>query len=638
MFVPLAYNIMHSPPPLHRPSWDQVQQKGEKEEIETKDKPFEPVSRPTSQVLQVGRNFGFEMVILHQDERQQIFLERSWSCRQRQLQQPNKANQMLEAYNAAGGKGSQAPRLGDGAKLLRAPEVFDTDDPVNYTDWRGQILNWLTFCDGRIATKLYSILSSCLQGPALQIVRAHGDQRNRFAVWHRLKQLYALRARPRALAMGQAIMQHPSFPQQRSMLENLLQFDALLDQYELAAGHRMPDDLTVSIVLRCLDGPTRRHLEMIMDEGMDYAKLKDKLILLDKNTKAWSGDNFLKNLQAFNQLTSSNSSNYQGPALWKWIRSSQRCCQHYGIYINKEGKYIFNDFTVFELRSDLEGDEQDEWYVRMVSDTSTLWFQLDSGENDHPGELRWSNDPLMDWYHGLLCTLDWRQGVHDEDENLYIRAVPAGQLVVLDSGVDISLLPYHLSGCGIPKSGGETILENAQGERLQAFGKRSARVECEGLSNDLVVIEDDFIVVSVQSALISIGRLLHRGWSLRPNSRAGAMVTLVSPDGEAEVPLEFKRNSMAVCASIQVVSARDASSTSTSTSASMARLPKQPKQVPEPKLGKIIEEENDMMAIQTVIIRKEELTRHILRRGLNTSSSGNPFIDLPQSKVGLLSS
>ena len=53
---------------------------------------------------------------------------------------------------------------------------------------------------------------------------------------------------------------------------------------------------------------------MIMDEGMDYAKLKDKLILLDKNTKAWSGDNFLRNLQAFNQPTSSSSSNYQGPA------------------------------------------------------------------------------------------------------------------------------------------------------------------------------------------------------------------------------------------------------------------------------------------------------------------------------------
>ena len=66
------------------------------------------------------------------------------------------------------------------------------------------------------------------------------------------------------------------------------------------------------------------------------------------------------------------------------------------------------------------------------------------------------------------------------------------------------------------------------------------RVECEGLNNDLVVIEDDFIVASVQSLLISLGRLLHRGWSLSPNNLASAKVNLVSPDGEAMVPLQFK--------------------------------------------------------------------------------------------------
>ena len=54
------------------------------------------------------------------------------------------ANQMLEAFNSGGGKG--APRFGDGAKLLRAPEVFDTDGLVKYTSWREQFLNWLTFC------------------------------------------------------------------------------------------------------------------------------------------------------------------------------------------------------------------------------------------------------------------------------------------------------------------------------------------------------------------------------------------------------------------------------------------------------------------------------------------------------------
>ena len=94
----------------------------------------------------------------------------------------------------------------------------------------------------------------------------------------------------------------------------------LLDQYELAAGHRMPDDLTVSTVLRCLDGATCRHLEMIMDEGMEYSALKDKLILLDKNTKAWSGDNFLKNLQVLQPAYIELFYLTKDLRRWKWIR------------------------------------------------------------------------------------------------------------------------------------------------------------------------------------------------------------------------------------------------------------------------------------------------------------------------------
>jgi len=105
------------------------------------------------------------------------------------------ANTMLQ--NFGGGKGQGGPRFGDGAKVLRPPEVFDTDDPVKYTLWREQFLNWLTFCDNRymdlikdveqletmtsgvleddvkdLGVKLYSILSSYLQGPALQVVRS----------------------------------------------------------------------------------------------------------------------------------------------------------------------------------------------------------------------------------------------------------------------------------------------------------------------------------------------------------------------------------------------------------------------------------------------------------------------------------
>lgn len=103
------------------------------------------------------------------------------------------------------------------------------------------------------------------------------------------------------------MMQHPGFPIQRTMLENLLNFDSLLDQYELASGARMPDDLAVSTVLRCIDAPTRRNLEMVMEDDITDSKLKEKLILLDKNTKAWSGDEFLRNLRQQQNPSSSST-------------------------------------------------------------------------------------------------------------------------------------------------------------------------------------------------------------------------------------------------------------------------------------------------------------------------------------------
>lgn len=81
------------------------------------------------------------------------------------------------------------------------------------------------------------------------------------------------------------------------MLENLLQLDLLLDQYRLASGHEMPEDLVVATVLRCVTPNVRQHLELTLDDKVDYQALKEKLILMDKNSKAWSGDTYLKMVQ-----------------------------------------------------------------------------------------------------------------------------------------------------------------------------------------------------------------------------------------------------------------------------------------------------------------------------------------------------
>lgn len=113
-----------------------------------------------------------------------------------------------------------------------------------------------------------------------------------FLVWQQLKNLYMPKARPTS--------------REKSMMENLLQLDLLLDQHRLASGRPMPDDLVVSTVLRCVDVNVRKHLELTMDDSLDYQQLKERLIIMDKNARVWSGDTCLKMVQ--NSMATSSSS------------------------------------------------------------------------------------------------------------------------------------------------------------------------------------------------------------------------------------------------------------------------------------------------------------------------------------------
>ena len=253
--------------------------------------------------------------------------------------------QMTEAtMNAARSSAMVAEKLNkkdshgsfsEASKVLKAPEAFEVDDPLKFVSWSDNFKNWLTYGDHRYVELLkqveeldepctlaefasdevvelghrllFAILASYVKGPAAQFVKAASTDRNGFRVWQQLRNLYLPRARPRVMAIGQAIMGLPQFRAGRSMMENLLQLDLLLDQYRVASGHEMPDDLVVSTVMRCVDQNVRRHLELTVDDTVDYNTLKEKLILMDKNSRVWSGDTYLKLVQ--NTLDANN-----GPA------------------------------------------------------------------------------------------------------------------------------------------------------------------------------------------------------------------------------------------------------------------------------------------------------------------------------------
>ena len=384
----------------------------------------------------------------------------------------------------------------------------------------------------------------------------------------------------------------------------------------------MPDDLAVSTVLRCVDTQARRRLEMVMDDKMDYRSLKDKLILLDKNTRAWSGDNFLKNFQQAQALqgqpSSSSNSNYQGPQpmevdnahfgnkgkgkkgkgtgkQWSFPfgggkygskgrgnkgkskgkgkkgkgknkgkskgkgRDYCRICNQYGHWGNEcpmkngvnnvassENATTANLETAssvpssagaaarrnsgqstssttstkatngnirmvkmyhvatppeeypeqFELQS--ENGSESWWSARVVT------MRMDDEEEDDWGKA-WQDDNLYKWYSN---DFDMEPLEEENVDRYHIRAIQTDtkQLIVLDSGADISLLPYHMWKKGKPTKMLKAVLEDAQGEKVQTFGRRLAQIECD-VGDGVVIIEDDFIVASVQSPLISMGRL-----------------------------------------------------------------------------------------------------------------------------------
>lgn len=145
---------------------------------------------------------------------------------------------------------------------------------------------------------------------------------------------------------------------------------------------------------------------------------------------------------------------------------------------------------IYELNS----DEEFEWSsVRMVT--------YDMSENDASEEGVWKEDSLFQWYDKVNHAMDRYHGEVVEVDRYHIRAVPLQDtsLVVLDSGADISLLPYEMLNRGQGQRLGRAVLEDAQGGRLQTFGRRSAQVEVADANQQTVIIEDDFIVASVQT-------------------------------------------------------------------------------------------------------------------------------------------
>lgn len=107
-------------------------------------------------------------------------------------------------HSSSTSPGSAARSLESASRVLKAPDLFDSGSPGDFSTWRHSFLNWLGFADRKMVEmindvekldhgtelekvdwtdvedatqdKLYTVLTSYVKGPALQASRSLGDK------------------------------------------------------------------------------------------------------------------------------------------------------------------------------------------------------------------------------------------------------------------------------------------------------------------------------------------------------------------------------------------------------------------------------------------------------------------------------
>ncbi len=112
----------------------------------------------------------------------------------------------------------------------------------------------------------YAILSSYLRGRCSSSVRAESENRDGFKLWYDLMQEFSISDK----TMYSQPSSNVGLVSFLSMLENILNYEALIDQYEKSSGEQYPSDLKAATLLRCAPQNIREFLQLTLGDDVTY--------------------------------------------------------------------------------------------------------------------------------------------------------------------------------------------------------------------------------------------------------------------------------------------------------------------------------------------------------------------------------
>ena len=222
------------------------------------------------------------------------------------------ALQRFTDQRTAGGKFSEA------GKVVRQPDPYGTDDVEQdisrWTEFYDNFRAWLFYADkeyeasldhleNNTATpidmstmdssqqdrskQLYSILIGSLRRRPLRILKGVAG-RNGFEAWRQLLSQYQPRTRARSISMLSALMNFPPFNKTQTIIEQIQGFERLRNEYRRSSGFDLADDVSLSILVRCLPKALQQHVQLQLREDSTYGTVRSMVVAYEQTTSSWT--------------------------------------------------------------------------------------------------------------------------------------------------------------------------------------------------------------------------------------------------------------------------------------------------------------------------------------------------------------
>ena len=203
-------------------------------------------------------------------------------------------------------------------KLIKAPEAFSPgtwqEEKSGFNEFKQRMRIWLGALDERLvkvmdtvernkkddtpvamseltsegkeaSRKLHSILCSYTKGRPYRVVK-HTQDENGMEAYRMLMKEYQPVNRARSLELFHNMLNY-RFRKDKGIAENILEYEARIEQYEKSTGEKVQENLKVSTLIQGMRPEVKRHLLLNLDEKTKYMDLRQYLVNYE-STERWT--------------------------------------------------------------------------------------------------------------------------------------------------------------------------------------------------------------------------------------------------------------------------------------------------------------------------------------------------------------